>query len=51
MTPFANMMNLFAHEFARLGGGRLPFRRILARTLERLLFRHGIQTPFDICVR
>jgi hypothetical protein len=40
MFTFANVIHLLAHEFARLGGWRFSFLRVLARPLDRSLFRH-----------
>ncbi len=40
MFALANVVHFLADEFARLGGGRLPFARILPRSLNCFLFWH-----------
>lgn len=40
MLAFADVLDLFMNECARLRGGRLPFALGLARLLDRFLLRH-----------
>ena len=41
MFTFPNMLHLFAHEFACLGGRREPFTFIFARPFDRFFFWHN----------
>jgi hypothetical protein len=42
MFSFANVMDLFTHELARLGRRGLPLSLVLLRSLDRFPFRHRI---------
>ena len=40
VLPFAHVLDLFTHELSRLRRRRLPFPRVLSRSLERFAIRH-----------
>ena len=44
MFAFADMMHLFADEFAGLGGERFAFAFIFAGAFKRFFFRHTKNT-------
>lgn len=48
MFPFSNVLNLFAHELAGLGGRRFTLSSILVSALNRTFFRHTRLLPNKI---
>ena len=44
MFAFADVFHLFAHKLARLGGRRLAFTLVFARTFNYFFFRHSKRT-------